>query len=696
MPADRYDLFISYAPQDAAWTAEHLVAPLKAIGLRVQTDADFPLGAYAITEVERAIANSTYILLILSPEWLNNRFAAYQGVLSTSAAVEGAARVVPITLRACELPIGFAARIRLDMTQPDQHPAALKRLLEAMPQLFISYSRQDSVVVDQIRADLTARGLRVWMDTQGLHSGTPDWERAIRTAINESRAVLYCGSPEALQSPYVQGELQIAASLGVRIVPLWVRGDHWIDCAPMHMAKQQYLDFRMQRDIDRLLKDLATPESEASMPSARIGATVSPALAKKVRAERRLEAAMPKQTRLNTDSEVWVKVSLPESAGLRAELPAEIPSGDIIEKRDVRASTFPIEFRRNKDGELQPVTTCLEATCDLFEVQARTGRSRACAENQVALEVLPDADTRTVVLTLIPKAEQAVGRRARVTITLYRGEKILSEVSVNTEIVAQVERVAWAVAYAGVNAQEDESRVTAGEAEYQVVLGKVHPTELDPDIPDVLSLSDILDTRLGSTQPRTEPKAPPSEAESAFFEEIQAQAKSIRERQLPPEPQAAKPAASGTFAATPPDGVPIPPQPAPAVRPAPVAPPAPAPRYESLPESATSTRSAATPPGGVPIPRQPVLEQARLSKSAAEAASTGQFAVAPSRGMPYGAAQSASKSSNRLLLVLIALLIIGLVLIIISLSGNAGPRNFPTPSPTLSQWIDHSRHMLLV
>ncbi|GAB4545145.1 MAG: hypothetical protein OHK0023_02990 [Anaerolineae bacterium] len=635
MPADRYDVFISYAPQDAAWTAERLVAPLKAIGLRVQTDADFPLGAYAVTEVERAIANSSYILLILSPEWLNDRFAAYQGMLSTSAAIEGEARVVPITLRACELPIGFAARIRLDMTQPEQQPAALKRLLEAMPQLFLSYSRQDSALVDQIRADLTARGLRVWMDTQGLHSGTPDWERAIRTAINESRAVLYCGSPEALQSPYVQGELQIAASLGVRIVPLWVRGDHWIDCAPMHMAKQQYLDFRAQRDIEKLLKDLATPESEASMPSARIGATVSPALTKKVRAERRLEAAMPKQTRLNTDSEVWVKVSLPESAGLRAELPAEIPSGDVIEKRDVRASTFPIEFKRNKDGELQPVTTCLEATCDLFEVQARTGRSRTCGENQVELEVLPEADTRTVVLTLLPKPNQVIGKRARVTITLYRGEKILSEVSVNTEIVGQVERAAWEIGYANVSAQEEELAVT--------------------------SKFDLLKDRLDFSGSMPE--------EAAAFE--------IATAGLAPEPPVS---VRG-----------MPPQPAPVVpaapQPAPAAPPAQAPSDGRPPGSPpplyapdAPKPTSATPPGGVPIPRQPAAGLAKKTAS----------------GTPYGPPQSASKSSNRLLLLLIALLIIGLVLIITLLSGSSGLVDFPTPSPTLSQWIDHSGHTLLL
>ena len=53
---------------------------------------------------------------------------------------------------------------------------------------------------------------------------------------------------------------------------------------------------------------------------------------------------MPAETKADTETEVWAKISLPTSEGLRGELPAAVPSGDVIQKGDARATTFPIRF----------------------------------------------------------------------------------------------------------------------------------------------------------------------------------------------------------------------------------------------------------------------------------------------------------------------------------------------------------------
>lgn len=45
---------------------------------------------------------------------------------------------------------------------------------------FISYATADSVIVDRLRANLSAAGLNLWIDRVGLKVGEPDWEEAIR------------------------------------------------------------------------------------------------------------------------------------------------------------------------------------------------------------------------------------------------------------------------------------------------------------------------------------------------------------------------------------------------------------------------------------------------------------------------------------------------------------------------------------
>ncbi len=49
--------------------------------------------------------------------------------------------------------------------------------------IFISYSRANLPFVQQLTRDLQARGINIWIDKVGLKAGTPDWENALRDAI---------------------------------------------------------------------------------------------------------------------------------------------------------------------------------------------------------------------------------------------------------------------------------------------------------------------------------------------------------------------------------------------------------------------------------------------------------------------------------------------------------------------------------
>jgi hypothetical protein len=113
-----------------------------------------------------------------------------------------------------------------------------------MAHLFIAYSRKDRAIVDRLRDDLLNAGLNVWIDQVGLEPGTPDWDEALREAINHADAFILVASPNSRRSPYVRDEVALASAAKLSIYPLWVAGDNWLDCIPMGMGSTQYADLR--------------------------------------------------------------------------------------------------------------------------------------------------------------------------------------------------------------------------------------------------------------------------------------------------------------------------------------------------------------------------------------------------------------------------------------------------------------------
>lgn len=113
-----------------------------------------------------------------------------------------------------------------------------------MKPIFISYSRRDTGFARQLAQWLTQSGFSVWLDTDDLVPGTPNWEQGIRNAIETAGAVLLIASPDSRQSVYVQGELTLAQLRGCPVYPVWASGDEWIECVPLGMVNYQYIDCR--------------------------------------------------------------------------------------------------------------------------------------------------------------------------------------------------------------------------------------------------------------------------------------------------------------------------------------------------------------------------------------------------------------------------------------------------------------------
>ncbi|HEX2348943.1 MAG TPA: toll/interleukin-1 receptor domain-containing protein [Ktedonobacterales bacterium] len=99
--------------------------------------------------------------------------------------------------------------------------------------VFISYSSKDTDIVNRLKAALVNAGVAVWLDHEQLTSGTPNWEAIVREGITQASHIVYVASPDAAASPFVIHEIEMARGNGKTVLPFWIRGENWYDCAPM-------------------------------------------------------------------------------------------------------------------------------------------------------------------------------------------------------------------------------------------------------------------------------------------------------------------------------------------------------------------------------------------------------------------------------------------------------------------------------
>src|ERR1700720_2420359 len=82
-----YDLFVSYTRADQAWVEANLLPSLDLPAERVITTHTFRPGASAVEEFERAVNNSRFTVLVLSPAYLADQLVRFSEQLASFAAV---------------------------------------------------------------------------------------------------------------------------------------------------------------------------------------------------------------------------------------------------------------------------------------------------------------------------------------------------------------------------------------------------------------------------------------------------------------------------------------------------------------------------------------------------------------------------------------------------------------------------------
>jgi WD40 repeat protein len=126
-----YDLFVSYIDADRGWVEGYLLDRMRSAGMRCLTQADFQLGAVWTAELERAVAQSSRVLLVLSAAYradVNQEFlrhlACYHELKSESASV------IPLLLDDGDIPLGLEIKVSLRATTDQERADAVERLAQ--------------------------------------------------------------------------------------------------------------------------------------------------------------------------------------------------------------------------------------------------------------------------------------------------------------------------------------------------------------------------------------------------------------------------------------------------------------------------------------------------------------------------------------------------------------------------------------
>lgn len=84
--------------------------------------------------------------------------------------------------------------------------------------VFISYSRRDRAIVDEICGLLDAESISYWVDRKRTHPGSMFMEDIVN-AIKNSRITLFVSSSDSNKSVYIAKEIAIAFNEGKYIIP---------------------------------------------------------------------------------------------------------------------------------------------------------------------------------------------------------------------------------------------------------------------------------------------------------------------------------------------------------------------------------------------------------------------------------------------------------------------------------------------
>ena len=124
-----------------------------------------------------------------------------------------------------------------------------------MHDIFLSYSRTDSEIMQKVKQSFKDAGFAVWTDEK-IEIGASSWQVAIEKAIQESYCLVVILSPDAVTSEWVREEINYAKFQEKPIFPILARGTEK-SSLPLGFTTRQLADIRVDTNYDEKIQSLA-------------------------------------------------------------------------------------------------------------------------------------------------------------------------------------------------------------------------------------------------------------------------------------------------------------------------------------------------------------------------------------------------------------------------------------------------------
>ena len=129
-----------------------------------------------------------------------------------------------------------------------------------MPDIFISYSREDQEHVFPVVDKLRKQGLDIWIDQEGIH-GAKLWSQEIVNAIENSKVFILFASTKAFVSKNVTKELALASESDKHILPVFIEDAEIPAAMKYQLAGIQHLIHKKGEEdltIDNILRTVSS------------------------------------------------------------------------------------------------------------------------------------------------------------------------------------------------------------------------------------------------------------------------------------------------------------------------------------------------------------------------------------------------------------------------------------------------------
>jgi hypothetical protein len=125
------------------------------------------------------------------------------------------------------------------------------------PRIFISYARSDSsALAEELVAGLQVAGFEPYLDRHDI-AAAEDWEMRLGGLIQGADTVVFILSPAAVKSERCAWEVDRAAELGKRVIPIVGKPTPEAE-VPERLRRLDYIFFREGQSFARPLAELAT------------------------------------------------------------------------------------------------------------------------------------------------------------------------------------------------------------------------------------------------------------------------------------------------------------------------------------------------------------------------------------------------------------------------------------------------------